>query len=64
MTKLEWEAPATGDAALKLQMASLEATQARAVREFICGDTTALARLKAINDQIGALRAQLKNPGV
>lgn len=38
---------------------ALESSQARAVREFILGDQTAVARLKSINDQVTALRAQL-----
>lgn len=52
-------APYTGNSAIMLQIVSLEATQHRAIREFITGDQTALARVKAINDQITALRAQL-----
>jgi len=41
------------------QIAMLEASQHRAVREAALGDPAAAATLKAIDDQIKALRAQL-----
>lgn len=57
--KEDFEYPLTGNALIMVQIASLEVTQHRAVREFICGDQTAITRLKALNNQITALRAQL-----
>lgn len=37
----------------------LEQKQARAVREHLLGDPSALPRLQALDNQIAALRAQL-----
>jgi len=48
---------------LQWQIVQLEATQHRAVREFIGGDPTAAAHLKTIDNQIVALRAQLVAAG-
>lgn len=51
---------ASGNAATVAQITALEATTLRAMREFILGDATATARLKAVNDQIVALRSKLQ----
>lgn len=47
------------DLVARWQITGLEASQARAVREFILGDPSAKGRLQAIDNQIVALRAQL-----
>ena len=44
---------------LKAQMLTLEWQQGRALRELALGDTSALARLQTLDQQIAALRAQL-----
>lgn len=44
---------------LLMQVDMLEKQSQRAVREHILGDTTALQRIKDIDAQIAALRAQL-----
>lgn len=52
-TKAEQNAPIIAQIALE------EAKQARAVREHLLGDTTALNRLKTIDDNIKLLRSKL-----
>lgn len=47
---------------IKAQIISLEETQHRAIREAAMGMPGAVTRLKAIDDKIVALRAQL-TPG-
>jgi hypothetical protein len=49
----------TPEQLIKLQIRDIEGRQARAIREHLLGDTTALARLRAIDNEIAALRAQL-----
>lgn len=51
--------PFSANTALKLQIASVEATQMRALREAVLGLPGAVGRLQAIDNQITALRAQL-----
>jgi hypothetical protein len=41
------------------EIARLEATQPRAVREALCGDTAALQRLRTIDEAITKLRTEL-----
>lgn len=61
-----WELSAeTRLAALKrraaaARIAELEVSQARAVREHLLGNADAINRLRAIDDEISALRASLK----
>lgn len=53
------DAPEIRVATIGGKILELEMKQARAVREFICGDQTAVARLKTIDNAIVALRAQI-----
>jgi hypothetical protein len=43
----------------KWTILALEAKAHRSVREYLLGDTAALARIRALDNQIAALRAQL-----
>lgn len=45
--------------AIKAQITALEARQARAVREALCGDNAALERLRTIDEAINQLRSTL-----
>lgn len=47
------------NAGARLAIAQLEAQQARAVREFLLGDQTALSRLRGIDNAIAALRPDI-----
>lgn len=53
--------PSTAElnAPILAQIAALEATQARPMREIALGDDSAKARLQAIDEQINNLRLQL-----
>jgi len=48
------------NASILEQISSLEATQHRAVREYISGDATAQERVISINASIAALRSKIK----
>lgn len=49
----------TADDLIKYNISLLEAQTLRSMREFIMGDASAVARLRVIDGQIVALRAQL-----
>lgn len=48
------------NAQVKMQISECETGQLRCTREYLLGDAAALGRLRDIEDQITALRAQLK----
>jgi hypothetical protein len=56
---VSYEIMAISHKATQAQTASLEASQARAVREALLGMSGGLERLKAIDAQIAALRSRL-----
>lgn len=51
--------PFSANTLLKLQIASIEQTQFRAIREAVLGLPGAVARLQALDTQIAALRVQI-----
>lgn len=57
---MDIEVPFTPNMLLKAQIIALEQTQPRALRETVLAMPGAAARLKALDDQIAALRVQLK----
>ncbi len=53
------EDPVDPKPSLLAQIAALEATQHRAIREHVCGDLSALGRIKGIDNAIKAIRERL-----